>query len=40
VIEATVAQAPAAASLRAEQLVDLDYLQAIEASGFRTRLEQ
>jgi ABC-type nitrate/sulfonate/bicarbonate transport system substrate-binding protein len=40
VIEATVAQALAAASLRAEQLVDLDYLQAIEASGFRTRLEQ
>jgi ABC-type nitrate/sulfonate/bicarbonate transport system substrate-binding protein len=40
VIESTVPQNPAAATLRAEQLVEPSHLQAIEASGFRTRLQQ
>ncbi len=40
VIEATVPQNPAAASLRAEQLVDPSFLQAITASGYLAGLER
>jgi ABC-type nitrate/sulfonate/bicarbonate transport system substrate-binding protein len=38
VIESTVSQTPAAASLRAEQLVDLSWLQTIAASGYEQGL--
>jgi hypothetical protein len=40
VIKQTAEQNPGAASLRAEQLVDLRFIQAIEASGFVRNLSR